>query len=47
MSKGSTCFMNDKKLWRDEIERALSQELFNVGVFHTLDLPDEEGMIVY
>lgn len=47
VSKGATFAMNDEKPWRDDIERALSQESFNIGAFQTLDLPDEEGMIIY
>lgn len=47
MSKGATFSLNDEKPWRDEIERTLSHELFNIRSFQTLDLPDEESMIIY
>lgn len=47
VTRGATFSMDCEKPWRDEIQRTLSQELPDVGMFQTFDLPDEEGMIVY
>lgn len=46
-SKGATFSLENKRPWRDEIQSALSQELSNFGEFQTIELPAEEGMIVY
>ncbi|UKZ83230.1 hypothetical protein TrVFT333_011036 [Trichoderma virens FT-333] len=46
VEKGSTFSMNGEKPWREEIQKALAQELPEMGDFQTLELPDEEGMIV-
>lgn len=47
VSQGATFSLENKRSWKDEIQSALSQELSNLGEFQTLELPDEEGMIVY
>ncbi|KAK1241134.1 hypothetical protein MKX08_001108 [Trichoderma sp. CBMAI-0020] len=47
MSKGATFSLDNERAWRDEIQYALSQELSNHGAFQTMELSDEEGMIVY
>jgi hypothetical protein len=47
VTKGATFSMDNEKLWRDEIQKTLLQELSEVGTFQTLDLPDEEGVIVF
>jgi hypothetical protein len=46
VSKGATFSLDDKKQWKDEIQQALSQELSEVE-YQTLDLPDEECVIVF
>ncbi|KAF2191739.1 hypothetical protein K469DRAFT_804532 [Zopfia rhizophila CBS 207.26] len=46
VSKGATFSLDDEKQWKDEIQQTLSQELSEVE-YQTLDLPDEEGMIVF
>lgn len=46
-SKGATFSLDNKMPWRDEIQSALSQELSNFEAFQTIELPEEESMIVY
>lgn len=46
VSKGATFSLDDKTDWRDEIKQTLSQELPEVE-YQTLELPDEEGVIVF
>lgn len=46
ISKGATFAVDDESSWKDEIQDTLSREL--VGeTYETLDLPDEECMIVF
>lgn len=46
VSKGATFSLDDEKQWKDEIQQTLLQELSEVE-YQTLDLPDEEGVIVF
>ncbi|KAH8598651.1 hypothetical protein B0O99DRAFT_660032 [Bisporella sp. PMI_857] len=46
VSKGATFSLDDKKQWRDEIQQTLLEGLSGVE-YQTLDLPDEEGVIVF
>jgi hypothetical protein len=46
VSKGATFALDDEKPWKDEIQQVLSQELSEVE-YETLDLPEEEGVIVF
>lgn len=46
VSKGATFSLDDEKQWKDEIQQILSQELSEVD-YQTLDLPDEESMILF
>jgi hypothetical protein len=45
ISKGAT-FSDEKGLWKDEVQQILAQELSEMK-YETLDLPNEEGVIVF